>query len=76
MGRPTLGRIGDVTCPVAVLAGSADSLVPVEQSREVSENAGNLFRYTEIEGADHNDGVWYGPRMAEEVAALANSLGL
>ena len=37
--------------------GSADSIVPPEQSRAVADAAAELVRVVEVAGADHNDPV-------------------
>ena len=49
------GRIGDVHAPVVVIVGSADSIVPPEQSRAVHDAASGTRNWLVIEGADHND---------------------
>ena len=48
-------RIGHVTVPVTVIAGSADSIVPLEQSRAIHDAAPGPRSWLVIEGADHND---------------------
>jgi alpha-beta hydrolase superfamily lysophospholipase len=48
-------HIGQVTAPTTVLYGTADSIVPPEQSRTVAAAAANLHRLVPIRDADHND---------------------
>ena len=50
---PLLEHVRSVRAPVAVVAGEADEIVPVEQSRAVAEAAG--ASYTEVPDARHND---------------------
>ncbi|HLU57761.1 MAG TPA: alpha/beta fold hydrolase [Pseudonocardia sp.] len=50
---PLLEQVRSVRAPVAVVAGGADEIVPVEQSRAVADAAGAA--YVEVSGAGHND---------------------
>jgi uncharacterized protein len=50
---PLLEHVRSARVPVAVVAGGADEIVPVEQSRAVADAAGAL--YVEVPGARHND---------------------
>lgn len=52
---PNDDRIGGIAAPVMVIAGSADSIVPTEQSRQVYRAAAEPKQILVIEGADHND---------------------
>ncbi|HEY3060094.1 MAG TPA: alpha/beta hydrolase [Chloroflexota bacterium] len=52
---PVLDQVSGVRCPVLVIAGDRDSIVPAEQSRRVYEAAGGSKRFVVIPGADHND---------------------
>jgi uncharacterized protein len=52
---PTAEHVAGVAAPVTVIWGSADSMVPAEQSRAVA--AAGHARTVEVEGADHNDRV-------------------
>lgn len=69
----TLATIDDVGCPVLVLAGSADTLIPPGQSREVAEAAPVLHDYVEVSGAGHNDGLWFGPELAQQAHRLSDA---
>jgi pimeloyl-ACP methyl ester carboxylesterase len=55
-----------VRVPVAVVAGGADEIVPVEQSRSVARAAG--ASYVELPGARHNDAALvHGPAVVAAV---------
>jgi len=65
---PNSDRIHGVDAPVLVVAGSADSVVPVAQSRALYEAAVEPKRLVIIDGADHNDrALTSGPGLVEEV---------
>jgi fermentation-respiration switch protein FrsA (DUF1100 family) len=67
---PLLDHIRSVRVPVAVVAGAADGIVPVEQSRAVAEAAGAY--YVELPGVGHNDPeLNSGPAIVEAVARVA-----
>jgi fermentation-respiration switch protein FrsA (DUF1100 family) len=51
----SIDRIGDVRCPVLVIAGDRDSIIPADQSRRLFEAAREPKRLTLVERADHND---------------------
>ena len=61
--------------PVTVVYGDADSVVPTELSAEVADAAPALTERVVIAGADHNDAVMSGPRVADAVARLAAQVG-
>ncbi len=72
---PVADRVGGVEVPVAVVYGSADSVVPPEQSRSVAEAAPTLKELVEIPGADHNDAeLVHGPEVIAAVVRLADRL--
>jgi fermentation-respiration switch protein FrsA (DUF1100 family) len=74
---PSLERIRDVHCPLLVVAGTADTIVPIEQSRAVFDAAPRtLKRFVAIDGAGHNDeGLSAGNPLAEAVSGfLARAL--
>jgi len=61
-------RIARLTCPVLVLAGEADSIVPLEHSRSLFEAAREPKRLVVIPGVDHNDfALLAGERLVSEV---------
>lgn len=68
---PTIERIPSVECPVLVIAGAADSIVPLAQSRAVYEQAPAPKRLVVIPGADHNDeALLAGSELIAEVVAF------
>lgn len=70
---PVLEHVRRVRVPTAVVYGSADSVVPPEQSRAVAEAAAGPVRVVEIRGADHNDPVLLaGSRVVGAVVSLVS----
>ncbi|MCE6996039.1 alpha/beta hydrolase [Saccharothrix sp. S26] len=62
-------HVGRVRAPVTVVYGTADTVVPPEQSRAVAVAAGGVA--VEVVGADHNDRVLLdGRQVADAVDAL------
>jgi fermentation-respiration switch protein FrsA (DUF1100 family) len=51
----SIDRIAHVRCPLLVIAGSRDSIVPIEQSRRLYDAASSRKALEIVEGADHND---------------------
>ncbi len=71
---PVLERIRDLRLPVAVVYGTADSIVDPAQSRQVAEAAANTVALLAVEGADHNDAALsYGPQVVAAVRAAADA---
>jgi pimeloyl-ACP methyl ester carboxylesterase len=69
---PVVSTISGITVPMVVIYGSADSIVPAQQSREVAAAAGGPCELIEIPGADHNDArLVDGPRVIEAVVSVA-----
>ncbi|UOY03760.1 alpha/beta hydrolase [Blastococcus sp. PRF04-17] len=54
---PVAEHIARVDVPTTVVYGSADSIVPAEQSRAVADAAARLHDVVVVDGADHNDTV-------------------
>lgn len=52
---PSVEIIGELACPVMIVAGEADRIIPFEQSRRLFEAAPDPKRFLPIPGADHND---------------------
>lgn len=50
-------QVREVSAPTTVVYGTADSIVPPEQSRAVARAAANLHAEIAVEGAEHNDAV-------------------
>jgi pimeloyl-ACP methyl ester carboxylesterase len=67
-------HLADSPVPVVVLYGDADDIVPASSSAALAEAVGTLHRKVVLPGVGHNDAVWFGPLLAEQVAALADEL--
>lgn len=52
---PSIERIGRIGCPLLVIAGERDSIVPKRLSRRLFEAALEPKRWHVVPGADHND---------------------
>jgi fermentation-respiration switch protein FrsA (DUF1100 family) len=53
-----LPKIERIRCPVLVIHGGKDSIVPVSMGRKVFESAAGPKDWMEIAGGDHNDALW------------------
>lgn len=61
-------RISSLACPLLVLAGEKDSIVPSTQSRRIFDAAREPKRFVLIPGADHNGlELFAGDRLVAEV---------
>lgn len=70
---PSLDRIAILPVPVTVVAGSADSIIPLEQSRAIYEAAANPVEWIVVDGADHNDAALAeGPDVVSAVVRLVS----
>jgi len=64
----TASRIGGLGCPLLVIAGDQDTVVPYSQSRRVFDAAAEPKRFVTIAGADHNDpALADGPDLTEAI---------
>jgi fermentation-respiration switch protein FrsA (DUF1100 family) len=68
---PVTSHLRDTDVPVTVIYGDRDSVVPTRLSKQVADEAASLVERVVIPGADHNDPVMSGPRVAAAVARLA-----
>lgn len=68
---PVVAHLARSQVPVTVIYSDADSVVPTDLSARVADALPNLAERLVITGADHNDPVMFGPRVAEAVARLA-----
>jgi uncharacterized protein len=67
---PVLERVSAVDVPAVVVLGTADSVVPAAQSREVASAARATL--VEIGGADHNDEVLSsGPQVIDAIVSVS-----
>ncbi len=69
----SIDQIALVRCPVLVIAGTRDSIVPLEQSRRLYDAAPSAKTLTIVEGADHNDDELVGGKQVIE--AVVRFLG-
>ncbi|MBM4420492.1 MAG: alpha/beta hydrolase [Chloroflexi bacterium] len=65
---PSNERIGSVACPVLVVAGAVDRVVPPEHSRRLFDLAAEPKRFVLVPDADHNDAALLGRPFVDEVA--------
>jgi fermentation-respiration switch protein FrsA (DUF1100 family) len=50
-----LGKLAGITCPILIVHGTQDELVPFGMAKRLAESAkGNVQRYN-VQGAGHND---------------------
>jgi fermentation-respiration switch protein FrsA (DUF1100 family) len=70
-----IDRIAHVRAPVLVIAGDADRIVPLEQSRRLHDAARSPKSFVVIAGADHNDAALNaGPIVVAETMRLLERL--
>lgn len=70
---PVADTIKRVHLPAVVVLGSADSIVPPQQSRAVANATPEPATIIEVPGADHNDAALLnGPQLIDAVTQLAN----
>lgn len=73
---PLLQTIRQIEVPTLVVYGTADTVVPAEQSRAVADGAGGPVDIIAVQGADHNDRILLdGPVIISAVVALAERAG-
>jgi fermentation-respiration switch protein FrsA (DUF1100 family) len=71
---PVVEHLSSSRVPVTVIYGERDSVVPTALSARVADSAPALFERLVVPGADHNDPVMFGPRVAEAVVRLAREV--
>lgn len=71
---PVVEPLATSEVPVTVIYGDRDSVVPSELSARVADQAPSLAERVVLAGADHNDPVMFGSRVAQAVARLAHSV--
>ena len=69
---PVVEHLATSDVPVTVIYGDRDSVVPTVLSARVADQAPSLVERVVIAGADHNDAVMFGPRVADAVARMAH----
>ncbi len=71
---PVVEHLSASRVPVTVIYAEHDSVVPSALSASVADAAGSLVERILVRGADHNDSVMFGPRVADAVARLAQDV--
>lgn len=71
---PVVEHLAASDVPVSVVYGDRDSIVPTALSDQVADEAPALAERVVIAGADHNDPVMFGARVADAVARLADRI--
>lgn len=71
---PVEEHVAQSPVPVTVIYAERDSVVPSELSARVADVAASLTERVVVRGADHNDPVMFGPRVADAVARLAREI--
>jgi len=66
----SIGKIENVVCPILIVHGTEDNVIPIEMGRKMFESARAEKRMVEIEGGGHNDlstiyGTMYWPPIHE-----------
>ena len=73
---PVAAAVAKLSTPITVVYGTADRVVPPEQSRAVAEAAAGSVELVAVPGADHNDGVLLdGPELLDALTSLARRTG-
>ena len=68
------GRIGAIGCPLLVIAGDRDGIIPIAMSQRLFAAAAEPKRLVTIAGADHNDDeLLSGRRMIEAIVEFLGS---
>ena len=68
---PVVQQVKDIRVPTTVVYGTADSVVPPQQSERVAAAAAGPVERVVLPGVDHNDPAMFGAPIVEAVAALA-----
>jgi uncharacterized protein len=68
---PVASHLAGSDVPATVIYGDRDSVVPTALSARVADRAPTLAERMILEGADHNDPVMFGSRVAAAVRRLA-----
>jgi fermentation-respiration switch protein FrsA (DUF1100 family) len=72
----SLEKLGQIDCPVMVIHGDIDALIPVEEGLALFEAAGEPKELFLVEGAGHNDvSITAGPEYGRRIRAWLDSLG-
>src|SRR6266567_3060988 len=71
----SLRQIGHLTCPVLIIAGDQDRIVPQDQSRRLFDAVQKPKRFVLIRGANHNDfELLAGGQLLDEVTRFVGDV--
>jgi fermentation-respiration switch protein FrsA (DUF1100 family) len=70
---PVIAHVSRTEVPMTVIYGDADTVIPPSFSARVADAVPTLFERLVIAGADHNDAVMFGPRVADAVARISRN---
>jgi fermentation-respiration switch protein FrsA (DUF1100 family) len=71
----TASRVAGLGCPLLVVAGDQDAVIPYAQSRRVFDAAAEPKRFVTIAGADHNDSALAdGPDLVDAIDRFLKGL--
>ena len=71
----TIDRVAQIRCPLLVIAGDRDRVIPLAQSRRLYEAADRPKTLTIIRGADHNDeALLSGTEMIEAIVRFLRDI--
>ena len=72
---PNIRHIDDIDCPLLLLHGTNDTIIPFSHSEELLAAADSPKQLVPIEGADHNDILWVGEETyLQSIQTFANNL--
>ena len=72
----SIHQISGISCPILVIAGNRDSIVPLEQSRRLYDAAPSSKTLVIVDGADHNDDdLVAGEQMIDAVVQFLGEIG-
>ncbi len=69
---PLLEDLAGSRVPVSVVRGTADEVVPTQQSAEVARSSENLVEEVVLEGVGHNDPEMFGEPLVDATVRLAD----
>lgn len=72
---PVEEHVTDSDVPVTVVRGTADEVVPTEQSTRVANRAGNLVEEVVLDGVGHNDSEMFGSPVVDALVRLDEEVG-
>jgi hypothetical protein len=74
---PSIERAAHIDCPVLLIAGERDSVVPIDDTRRLYAAFHSAKTLVEIPGADHNDeALLDGDAMIESILRFVRPLGV